>query len=453
MIILNKKEPCPPGKALMKNRLSVFIALAVATSLGVPYGIYRYQKPLETENQKTTQHENNTPKGRAAEGLTVFIHGTTGSSLNFCDPVHCFTQSASLEEAPIHQSKKNRAEKIVESYRNHPAMTYDQLLDAEGLVIWQNGTTTDRQAATYLIPAYKKIEKIADISARNETYALFGWSGLLSQKARKDAGYRLYNALIDYQKQQQLNGQDEARIRLITHSHGGNVALWLAEAEDLYQKGLKIDTLVMLGAPIQEETAAFIGNSIFKSIYLCYSTGDSVQRSDCISTQCHKSFARMHDLVNLEEITTKNPSLKRHDILLGINQNASQITHINMWLSGRSTKLASAFGPLPFMVILPLILKASELEKLPCQSKLSVDVNKGKVKLRFYQKPFTTHLEHHISWDNKDLFYTYAEAPKDVYMALSYWSSRMNEEWRPYDKSRNIFWNKKNLEILKSALW
>ncbi|HAU30090.1 TPA: hypothetical protein DCW54_00410 [Candidatus Dependentiae bacterium] len=439
----------------MKTRQNILIALAVATTLGIPYGIYRYQKLLNlSKTNNPTHQQTHTPGIKpAVEGLTVFIHGTTGSSLNFCDPVHCFTQSASLDEAPLNQSKKNRAEKIVESYRNHPAMTYDQLLDNEGLVIWKPEATSDRQAATYLIPAYKKMAKITQTSARNETYALFGWNGILSQKARKDAGYRLYHALIDYQKQQQLNGQIEARIRLITHSHGGNVALWLAEAEALYKKGLVIETLIMLGAPIQEETIEFIQSSIFRNIHLCYSTGDSVQRSDCISTGCHKSFARMQDLVDLEAITKKNPALKRHDILLGINQKAEQVTHINMWLSGRSLKLSPAFGPLPFMVLLPVLIKATEVDDIPCQSKLSVDVIKGALYFNFYHNQFTSHLQRSVSWEEENLFYTYAEAPKEVFTILSYWANRMNEEWRPYDKSRNLFWNKKNLEILKSALW
>lgn len=454
MVILQKKH-ISLRESIRMSQKYLFIVLATAVALSIPYGIYRYsqiQKQTTDANQPHNNHNPLTQNLSAVEGLTVFIHGTTGSSLNFCDPIHCFTQSASLEERE-QKNHKNRAEKIVESYRNHPAMRYDQMLDTEGLVIWDQEKASEQEAATYLIPAYQSLEKLAGIRAQHETYALFGWSGLLSQKARKDSGFELYKALINYQKEQRLNGKKDARIRLITHSHGGNVALWLAEAEAIYQEGLTIETLVMLGAPIQEETAQYIASPVFSSIFLGYSTGDSVQRSDCISTQKRKSFARMQDLVDIESLKTTHPELQRYDILLGMNNNAAQVTHINMWMSGRSLKLAPVFGPLPLVIIIPQIIRASYCTQLPTQSKLSIDAYKGSVVLEFFENPYQKHLPHTIEWKPEEKIFRHGPHPEKLYKKIAYWGTRMNEEWRKYDKSRNIFWNKKNLDILKSALW
>lgn len=453
MFILRKIINDTNWKANNMNRIIPYILFATAISIGIPYGIYRYKKIINhTEKQQNNGTAAPGTHQKSAEGITVFIHGTTGSTLNFCEPIKCFSNSASLEEKPGEEERPDFTKKVVESYRNHPAMSYDQILGPEGFYIWEDNKNQIQDAATYLIPAYKKIAKIAGVSAEHETYATFGWSGILSQKARKKSGFELYHALIDYQKKQQLNGKKEARIRLITHSHGGNVALWLAKAEEVFKKGLQVETLVMLGAPIQIETAEYIKSPLFTNIYLLYSIGDSVQRSDCISTRTHKSFARMQDLVDLKSLE-KTSGLHRHDILLGINKNANQITHINMWLSGRSKKLASALGPLPLFVLIPTIFQLNQKERLPIQSKISFDIKQGTVELAYYHHAYREHLSHHITWDEVDKIGAFKASSKKLYRAISYWSNRMNEEWRQYDKSRNILWNKKNLDIIKSVLW
>ncbi len=422
-------------------------SIHVLFACSVSIGLIGVTIGLKQSNKRSLQGKAVQP----VEGLTVFIHGTVGSSINFCNPFDCLTKSTTLDSPCSPTKTSSLSTRIVDGYRNHPNMSYDQLLDSEGLVLWDTGEKNEKKAASYVIPAYKKIAKITQTRAQHEVFALFGWSGLLTQQARKDAGYALYNELIEYQKQQMLNGREQARIQIIAHSHGGNVALWLADAEKNMKKGLQIESLVMLGTPVQIETSPYIANPMFSSIYLCYSLADGVQCADYISTQCHKSFARMQDLVDLDQIQRANPHLKRHDVLLSINQKNDTITHINMWLCGRSTELCPAFGSLPWVITTPLLLATKNAAvNLPSQLQCSMDIQQGTVSYSLYHRPYSRQLQTPITWDQASQVYIYPKKSKKLYQAISYWANRMDEEWRPFDSSRNLFWNRKHWDIIKS---
>lgn len=109
-----------------------------------------------------------------------------------------------------------------------------------------------------------------------EHYYSFGWSGSLSHSSRLHASYQLYqaiNKLIDHYREK---FNKKPHIRIITHSHGGNVAL-LAGA---HQPALSIDQLILLACPVQEKTQHLIKASCFKSILALYSTADMIQIID-----------------------------------------------------------------------------------------------------------------------------------------------------------------------------
>jgi hypothetical protein len=106
-----------------------------------------------------------------------------------------------------------------------------------------------------------------------ESSYLFGWSGELDFAARKKAAYQLYNAL------KTLQGQGP--ITLITHSHGGNVALNLAlVTEEQQDTSFSIERLIILAAPVQHATAHLVSSPIFKTIISLYSLGDLTQILD-----------------------------------------------------------------------------------------------------------------------------------------------------------------------------
>lgn len=112
-----------------------------------------------------------------------------------------------------------------------------------------------------------------------DRFYLFGWSGNLSFKARHLAAQQLHDALTllvaDFEHEHNVT----PRLRLVTHSHGGNVALNLATVTSKGSK-LSIDELVVMACPVQERTKHLVDNSLFKRIYSLYSKGDIIQILD-----------------------------------------------------------------------------------------------------------------------------------------------------------------------------
>lgn len=106
-------------------------------------------------------------------------------------------------------------------------------------------------------------------------FYFFGWSGALSHKTRKLAAQELYDAI----KSLHLSGQDT--LTIITHSHAGNVALYLADiVAEKHDPVFKIDRLILLACPVQDITEEYCNAPLFKRIYNIYSMGDLVQVLD-----------------------------------------------------------------------------------------------------------------------------------------------------------------------------
>jgi uncharacterized membrane protein YcfT len=58
-------------------------------------------------------------------------------------------------------------------------------------------------------------------------------------------------------------------ITVITHSHGGNVALNLAQFSDT--RDYDIETLILLAVPVQRLTQHFVDEVVFKNIFSTFS--------------------------------------------------------------------------------------------------------------------------------------------------------------------------------------
>lgn len=107
---------------------------------------------------------------------------------------------------------------------------------------------------------------------------LFGWSGSLDFKARKqaaeDLGASLKRVLYDFKEKYGYL----PKVRIITHSHGGNVALYLGAWAE--KEGITIDELILLACPVQRETMGYLKDSMFKKIFSLYSSTDLLQVID-----------------------------------------------------------------------------------------------------------------------------------------------------------------------------
>jgi len=109
-----------------------------------------------------------------------------------------------------------------------------------------------------------------------EHFYSFGWSGKLNAAARKIASEQLHHELIDLLAHYEKKYTVKPTIRIITHSHGGNIALHLAEMKHP-ENALEIEELILLACPVQERTMHHIEDPMFKKTYALYSSLDMLQ--------------------------------------------------------------------------------------------------------------------------------------------------------------------------------
>lgn len=107
-----------------------------------------------------------------------------------------------------------------------------------------------------------------------EHFYIFCWSGILSHEARFAAAQSLHQALNDLV----IKYGKKCIITLITHSHGGNVALNLPKVGGTYE--YMIENLMLLAVPVQKITEENVESPLFKNVYSLYSRWDLWQIGD-----------------------------------------------------------------------------------------------------------------------------------------------------------------------------
>lgn len=215
----------------------------------------------------------------------------------------------------------------------------------------------------------------------NLHFYTFGWDGRLRQKSRIHSAKLLYKSLLteinSLKNRFKLSDQDLELI-LVGHSHGGNVLLNLAQAEAEFKNNLIINKLILLGTPVQSETAEFINHMMFKKIYSFYSTNDIVQIMDILSTQDDISKRRYKN-------TDKKSKLVQVELEIG----NKRPLHNELWMFGDKSNILYrsklAINPLPAFVFLPIIINEIE-NKHPGANELLAHIDKDKNKQCFTVK-------------------------------------------------------------------
>jgi hypothetical protein len=111
-----------------------------------------------------------------------------------------------------------------------------------------------------------------------DEFYIFCWSGKLSSRERKKVAEQLYRDLIEHIEQYQKKYGQYPIIRIIAHSHGGNVALHMAKIHT--PEGtppITVHSLILLACPVQEKTMHLIATPLFKHVYSLYSSFDFIQ--------------------------------------------------------------------------------------------------------------------------------------------------------------------------------
>jgi len=114
-----------------------------------------------------------------------------------------------------------------------------------------------------------------------EQFYTFGWNGNLDFQERKKASVDLYKALKELSALYVDQRGMRPRLRIITHSHGGNVALNLAAvAKEGHDALFFVDELIMLAVPVQQKTKDLVSGTCFGRIYSLFSSNDIIQVID-----------------------------------------------------------------------------------------------------------------------------------------------------------------------------
>jgi len=293
--------------------------------------------------------------GKNAINITVFIHGSL------------FTQLWPLDVKNILSGilpGSSPYVEIIKRARKNPLLWQDQALLSEGFVRvpervfdnFCNGSFVpeDEHKAAYLIaPAYHLF--MPHDEQTRYAYYLFGHLGLLSHHYRNQvAQEELYHHLCDLLAR--CNREYwHVTLTIVAHSHGGNIALNLVEAERAHKRGLRVDNVVMWGTPIQLETVSYAFDPMFKRVINCHSDGDWVQGIDTMSTKNRTCFKKLYD----ERLLSHQPAhctTQVYDVRFMVNNHTNRIGHGNMWLLGREGKALLSLDPLPVMVITPALL-------------------------------------------------------------------------------------------------
>lgn len=335
--------------------------------------------------------------------ITVFVHGTISRGiLNY---VSWPTTFGSLLTDNLNDTlyKEGLIEIRKDSYFNT-----GQAIQNSGLhkITKLEKDQIAQTGAHLLATIFDRVDTWHGKDADNNRYYTFGWSGLLSSKARYEESIQFYSQLSQEIGLYQANGH-KVHLTIIGYSHGGNLALNLARIknENPSNTVFTVDQLILLGMPVQMETSYLINDPLFKSIYHFYSESDSVQSRDIFTGQefCSKQvFKKQLCSDKLTQIKIKMKRNKKtnrpyenseaRQLRFATNNREKRTAspgHIELWFFGSTSKNyrnSLPIYPLPFAGIIPTLMPT--LQSLDHQTdlrKVTLDIRPHQEEIRVKQ--------------------------------------------------------------------
>lgn len=284
------------------------------------------------------------------EEWIILVHGTLGLRQHL--ELKTFL---TLFKKDISNSHYHHTIKIM---RSDPFLFENQPIQMTGLHEIIEGRSS--HGSLLFMKLYKQLHDHHD----HVRFFTFGWSGLVSSDIRYQEAAHFYHelrsALLLYFEEH----GSFPKIGLIGYSHGGNVCLNLAavRARSYPEDTFHIDSLMLLGTPIQKETDHLIMHDIFVQIYNIYSHGDRIQTLDCFS---FKRFFSKRRFKKCRRYTLP-AKLKQVEVRLKHHHTDDHWVdrspgHIELWFFGWPEHKDSLyrthfpFHPLPFSLFLPEI--------------------------------------------------------------------------------------------------
>ena len=129
----------------------------------------------------------------------------------------------------------------------------------------------------------KDIELLQELDPNRfsaDHFYTFGWSGKLSHRAREADGKLLYDDIKVLLKKYKRTYGFYPAIRLLTFSHGGNVALNMVKNLPFFDNQEVNLELILVAVPVQKTTASLIEHPCINKSYVISSTRDLIQLVD-----------------------------------------------------------------------------------------------------------------------------------------------------------------------------
>ncbi len=272
---------------------------------------------------------------------------------------------------------------IVEHLRRDSYYARGQAMQDIGLHPIIVNYCAERNSSQTVAQLYNMQLETFGIDTTKVLYYTFGWNGLLSDKKRYEAAVDLYKELLNEVNRLAMQGIFPD-IHLIGFSHGGNILLYLPEARKREQLApLMIKELITLATPIQRDTAFFVFDDMFQSVYNFYSLDDNIQTADIFSSK-HQFFSkRLFFTASKEQLPEKikqirlrvikrfrkdhllTPEISNHTILAHKKYKPvyKDPGHSELWCFKSCTpyyRAAFPLNPFPFMIFLPTIIHSMQ---------------------------------------------------------------------------------------------
>lgn len=326
--------------------------------------------------------------------ITIFVHGIMSIQPYLSPGLICKLFNDSIENTLYAD--------VVSTIRKNTLFSCNQLMQGIGLQkidIQKQETYTASQALALL---YNQVLAQENPHEENIFYT-FGWSGLLSRKARQKAAKQLFFELkAEIEKLKKLGYFP--KIRLIGYSHGANVCLNIAAVKNMYkQKSFMIDELILLGCPIQVDNDFLVNDPLFKNVYNFYSKKDRIQKRDCFSSKAFSSDRRFcrrahygvcqkvtQAQIKITRIKPKIKNDRKNNIISRTKYVKSRSHfrilrdespgHMELWFFGwtpRHYRKKFSLYPYPVLLFLPIIIRAlqkSNIQRNGADYEIIVDI-------------------------------------------------------------------------------
>jgi hypothetical protein len=312
--------------------------------------------------------------------MVVFVHGSMTLLVRKLNLETITSIAHDQTEGTLYQMATDRM-------RHNPFFMRDQAMQDLGLRPIDKTCFEPGKAATALANIFDRIELWTTGKPDHTLYYTFGWEALVSEKIRMKSSRRFYQELFDEINRLTKQGYKKIVLQIIGYSHGGAVALALADvhATKPASEQISVDELILLGTPLHSKMYTAICSPLFKKIYNIYSLKDLAQRLDLTApgflsqhifvapegkqlpdklTQIQLSVTRNRTTkYHYDSTTDPHYNFDLHSVVTGSSNLFRRVspTHGELWFfewAAYGYRNSFSLRPLPIVALVPIMLDA-----------------------------------------------------------------------------------------------